>query len=103
MSVYQNTLGVVMTGDLGNTESTAAAPMIRSVIRDLKKWMADSGSEHRTLPLGYGAGKCGLILKTTFDYLAAGDSDGAIDFFCVSSTPLSRYHDRRNQAYPSLP
>lgn len=91
MSQYSNTLGlVVANGALSTIYSTSAAPMIKTVIRDVKRYMstAQSSVGQRPLPLGYSACNSRVILKTTFDYFSAGDKDQTVDFFCVSKHPL---------------
>lgn len=87
MSQYPNTLGlIVANGALSTIYSTAAAPMISTIIRDVKRYMATAReiAGQRQLPVGYSASTSRLILKTTFDYFTAGKEDETIDFFCVS-------------------
>lgn len=86
MSQYLNTLGVIVAnGALSTIYSTAAAPMISTVIRDVKRYMATARdvAGQRQLPVGYSGSTARLILKTTFDYFTAGKKDETIDFFCV--------------------
>lgn len=86
MSQYSNTLGlVVANGALSTIYSTAAAPMIKTVIRDVKRYMATAHDSvgQRRLPIGYSASNSRLILKSTFDYFTSGDIQEAVDFFCV--------------------
>lgn len=86
MSHYPNTLGaVVANGALSTIYSTSAAPMIKTVIRDVKRYMATAWASvgQRKLPLGYSASSTRLILKTTFDYFSAGTQGETVDFFCV--------------------
>lgn len=88
MSQYSNTLGlVVANGALSTIYSTAAAPMIKTVIRDVKSYMATAQDSvgQRQLPVGYSASNSRLILKSTFDYFTSGDKQEAVDFFCVRS------------------
>lgn len=90
MSQYANTLGlVVANGALSTIYSTAAAPMIKMVIRDVKRYMnvaQESGAGgQRRLPLGYSASNSRLILRTTFNYFTAGERSETVDFFCVRS------------------
>lgn len=86
MSQYANTLGlVVANGALSTIYSTAAAPMIKTVIRDVKKYMTTARESvgQRRLPVGYSASNSRLILKSTFDYFTSGHTEEAVDFFCV--------------------
>lgn len=88
MSQYANTLGmVVANGALSTIYSTAAAPMIKMVIRDVKQYMAaaQESAGQRQLPLGYSASNGRLILRTTFNYFTAGEAGETVDFFCVRS------------------
>ncbi|KAK7733133.1 hypothetical protein SLS53_008321 [Cytospora paraplurivora] len=88
MSQYSNTLGlIVANGALSTIYSTAAAPMISTIIRDVKRYMATARevAGQRQLPVGYSASTSRLILKTTFDYFTAGKEDETIDFFCYAN------------------
>lgn len=88
MSTYENTLGlIVANGALSTIYSTAVAPTIKTVIRDVKRYMATARETagQRQLPIGYSASNGRLILKTTFDYFTAGEQEETIDFFCVSA------------------
>lgn len=59
--------------------------MIKTVIRDVKRYMATvhKSSGQRQLPLGYSASNSRLILKSTFNYFTSGNKEEAVDFFCV--------------------
>lgn len=86
MSQYSNTLGIIVAnGAMSTIYSTALAPMIKTVVRDVKKYMATAKevTGQRELPIGYSASTGRLILKTTFDYFTAGKADETVDFFCV--------------------
>ncbi|KAF3765321.1 family 72 glycoside hydrolase [Cryphonectria parasitica EP155] len=88
MSQYSNTLGlIVANGALSTIYSTAAAPMIKTVIRDIKKYMSTAAKtlDQRQLPIGYSASNGRLILKTTFDYFTAGEQEETVDFFCYAN------------------
>lgn len=87
MAAYPNTLGVLVANEVINSHaSTAAAPFIRAVARDIKKYMAlaRETSEQRVLPVGYSAADVRMLTRSTFDYLTAGSRDESIDFYCVS-------------------
>lgn len=95
MSHYNNTLGVVVAnGALSTIYSTAAAPMIKTVIRDVKGYMttAQESLGQRRLPVGYSASNSRLMLKTTFDYFTAGGEGEGVDFFCVSTLTRTNLH-----------
>ncbi|PSR92038.1 Glucanosyltransferase-domain-containing protein [Coniella lustricola] len=88
MSQFSNTLGVIVAnGALSTIYSTSAAPMIKTVIRDIKRYMFTAAKtlDQRQLPVGYSASNGRLILKTTYDYFTAGPADEAIDFFCYAN------------------
>lgn len=86
MSQYPNTLGIIVAnGAMSTIYSTSLAPMIKTVIRDVKKYMATANdiTGQRQLPIGYSASSSRLILRTAFDYFTAGKEDETVDFFCV--------------------
>ncbi|KAK7729223.1 hypothetical protein SLS63_006355 [Diaporthe eres] len=86
MAVYRNTLGLLVASEVINSHaSTAAAPVIRAVTRDVKRYMALARevSEQRVLPVGYSAADVRMLTRLTFDYLTAGSRDESIDFYCV--------------------
>lgn len=96
MAAYPNTLGVLVASEVINSHaSTAAAPVIRAVTRDIKKYMAMARktSEQRVLPAGYSAADVRMVTRSTFDYLTAGSRDESIDFYCVS-----RHHECSSNA-----
>jgi 1,3-beta-glucanosyltransferase GAS5 len=89
MAEYRNTLGVIVAdGIINSSQSTAAAPVVKAVARDVKRYMsaAADATGQRRLPVGYSASTCRLVLKSSFDYLTAGEPEDSIDFFCVSLT-----------------
>ena len=86
MAAYPNTLGVLVANEVINSHaSTAAAPVIRAVTRDIKRYMAlaEEISEQRVLPAGYSAADVRMFTRSTFEYLTAGSQEEAIDFYCV--------------------
>lgn len=88
MSQYPNTLGlIVANGAISTIYSTAIAPMILNVIKDVKRYMKTAREVvgQRQLPIGYSASTSRLILKTTFDYFTAGKEDETVDFFCYAN------------------
>ncbi|ROV92208.1 hypothetical protein VMCG_09307 [Cytospora schulzeri] len=85
---YTNTLGlIVANGALSTIYSTAIAPIILNVIRDVKRYMKTAGEvvSQRQLPVGYSASTSRLILRTTFNYFTAGKEDETVDFFCYAN------------------
>ena len=87
MAAYSNTLGVIPANEVINSQpSTIAAPVVRAVTRDVKRYMALAHgiSGQRQLPVGYSSADVIMYLRQSFDYFTAGDPDEALDFFCVS-------------------
>ncbi|KAK2614752.1 hypothetical protein N8I77_001556 [Diaporthe amygdali] len=88
MATYSNTLGVLVANEVINDQaSTAAAPVIRAVTRDIKRYMtlAHEASEQRILPIGYSAADVRMYTRASFDYLTADSVDESIDFFCFNN------------------
>jgi hypothetical protein len=86
MAVFPNTLGFIAAGQVvNNTASLPAAPVIKTVVRDLKRYMQvqHKNSRQRVLPIGYDSA------RTTWDeaiskYLCSGDTSSSIDFWTAS-------------------
>jgi hypothetical protein len=92
MAQYANTIGIIVAnGAMSTIYSTSLAPMIKTVIRDVKKYMATAKeiTGQRQLPIGYSASTGRLILRTTFDYFTAGKEEETVDFFCVCHHPAA--------------
>lgn len=88
MAKYPNTLGLLAASNvINNPQSQSAAPVVRAVVRDLKRYMQlkNSASGQRILPIGYSAAAVQSLLGTTLKYLSLGDPRSSIDFFTVSS------------------
>ncbi|KAI1076462.1 glycolipid anchored surface protein [Whalleya microplaca] len=88
MAAYPNTLGVLVANEVINSiPSTAAAPVIRAVTRDVKKYMAVAAKAagQRILPVGVGSADVRSILKPQFDYFSAGRDEETIDFYAFNS------------------
>jgi hypothetical protein len=93
MAVFPNTLGVLVANHLiNNNRSEICAPVIRAVVRDLKKYMhlKQQAGGQRLLPIGFGAGEYEGDRKI-LNYLATGDKDSNVDFWtvCVYCPPLN--------------
>jgi hypothetical protein len=86
LAAFPNTLGVFAASEVVNNEATlVATPVIKAVVRDLKTYMGlrNEVAGQRVLPVGYsGAGTAQD--RIVFEYLTAGDREGAIDFWAVS-------------------
>jgi len=82
---FPNVLGVLVSEHLiNNLDSEKCAPVIRAVVRDLKKYMylKHLSCEQRTLPIGFGGGSYKYDRKV-LDYLSGGDEDSCVDFWTV--------------------
>lgn len=85
MASFPNLLGALVTDHLiNNTHSERCTPVIRAVVRDLKKYMALKYQMfgQRRLPLGFGGGSYKYDRKI-LDFLAAGDDEVRVDFWTV--------------------
>lgn len=86
MAQYPNTLGVLAGNSITNSRVTqGAAPVIKAVVRDLKKYMKiqHAASGQRILPIGYSAATINLLDMTLLKYLSLGESTSCIDFWAV--------------------
>lgn len=86
MAQYPNTLGLLAGVAIMNSKVTEkAAPVIKVVVRDLKKYMKlqNAASGQRIIPIGYAAATLEQLDTTTLEYLALGDSACSVDFWTV--------------------
>lgn len=94
MASYPNTLGFIIANEFINSlRVTSAAPFLRALTRDVKKYMALAARQgQRIIPVGVSAADISYLLKTQFDYFSAGSDEEAIDFFAVCPrAPRCRY------------
>lgn len=87
MAQYPNTLGMLAGNEVINGQSSLkCAPVIRAVIRDLKRYMKlrNEANGQRILPIGYTHADVGLMDTTVLDFLSQGDPASSIDFWTVS-------------------
>ena len=95
MAKHPNTLGFIIADQvINNVDSTMAAPTIRAVVRDVKKYMklAAVTKGQSEIPVGITTSDLDSILKPQFDYFVGGDGEEeAIDFFCVSEINVSSH------------
>lgn len=92
MAAYPNTLGLFVASNLVNDkDSEKAVPVIKAVVRDVKKYMKlrNETSNQRILPLSYDAATVDDRDTTILSYLSLGDPASAIDFWTVSLTLIS--------------
>lgn len=84
MAQYPNTLGILAgVAIMNNKPSEKATPVIKAVVRDLKKYMKlkSDASGQRILPVGYTAATVEQLDTTALDYLSLGDPASSIDFW----------------------
>ncbi|RYP64240.1 hypothetical protein DL771_008864 [Monosporascus sp. 5C6A] len=84
MAAYRNTLGVIVANEVINSvPATVAAPVIRAVTRDVKRYMALAAevAGQRVLPVGISSAQFMSILEPQFVYFSAGREEETIDFF----------------------
>ncbi|KAH0402784.1 glycolipid anchored surface protein GAS1, partial [Aureobasidium melanogenum] len=87
MARYTNTLGIVAANSVVNhRDSLHATPVLKAVVRDLKKYLNFSNRSKgtRVLPVGYSPSSAVHINHSGFlDYLYFGDEENAIDFLAL--------------------
>ncbi|KAK8855094.1 Glucanosyltransferase-domain-containing protein [Apiospora arundinis] len=91
MAVYPNTLGVVAANEvLQHAGHTVGAPVIRALVRDVKRYMAlhvaeagasAAGEPYRVLPVGVISNGMSSIFYNEFRYFTGGNPEEAVDFF----------------------
>jgi hypothetical protein len=82
---FPNALGVLIAEHLiNNSDSEKCAPVIRAVVRDLKRYMQLKHrlSGQRPLPVGFGGGSYKYDRKIV-NYMTVGDSNSCVDFWTV--------------------
>jgi hypothetical protein len=88
MASFSNTLGLFAGNGLINNDATMrVAPVLKAVVRDLKKYMKlrNEADGQRELPIGCSAASSGARDKEVLDYLTAGNDGSSIDFWAVST------------------
>jgi hypothetical protein len=86
MARFPNSLGILIANNLiNNIRSEICAPVIRAVVRDLKKYMKlkHQAAGQRILPVGFGGSQYDGDVKV-LNYLTAGDESSSIDLWTVS-------------------
>lgn len=87
MAQYPNTLGLLAGNSVINSPSTqGAAPVIKAVVRDLKRYMKmqNEANGQRIIPVGYTAATVDQLDTTVLNFLSLGDPASSIDFWTVS-------------------
>lgn len=86
MARYPNSLGLLAGSQVVNNKATvSSAPVVKAVVRDLKRYMKLKSEVYsqRILPIGYNAATTNDRDKTILDYLSLGDSASSIGFWTV--------------------
>ncbi|KAF2997648.1 hypothetical protein E8E13_005309 [Curvularia kusanoi] len=105
MAQYPNTLGVLAGNSITNSPRTrGAAPVIKAVVRDLKKYMKiqHAASGQRILPIGYSAAAVDLLDMTLLKYLSLGRSTSCIDFWACNCYMWAGESNLQMSGYESL-
>ncbi|KAJ4324712.1 hypothetical protein N0V94_001109 [Neodidymelliopsis sp. IMI 364377] len=93
MSKYPNTLGLLAANEtVNNKDSEKAIPVVKAVVRDLKRYMGmkHEVSGQRVIPIGYNAAANDGRENAVLDYLSLGDAASTIDFWTVSTISSSK-------------
>jgi hypothetical protein len=86
MANFPNTLGILAASVVVNdTASLPATPVIRAVVRDLKKYMQlqHRNSQQRVVPIGYESANT-VWDRSILEYLCSGNRSSSIDFWTAS-------------------
>ncbi|XPS73877.1 hypothetical protein M3J09_006010 [Ascochyta lentis] len=105
MAQYPNTLGLLVASNLVNGRSSEkATPVVKAVVRDLKRYMklAKESSGQRILPIGYDAATTDDRDKTILDYLSLGDPASSIDFWTCTCYSWAGQSDMLASGYEAL-
>lgn len=87
LAEYPNTLGIIAADQVVNDDkSLNAAPVIKAVVADLKRYMKlqNEINQQRILPAAYDAMSYSSRDMILLDYLTTGDLSSCIDFWSVS-------------------
>lgn len=89
MAAYSNTLAITVANGLVNgRDHLNVTPVLKAVIRDLKRHLARSSETTgtRTIPVGYSSACVPPINLTPgfIEYLYSGDKETTVDFWAVS-------------------
>ncbi|KAH0363540.1 glycolipid anchored surface protein GAS1, partial [Aureobasidium melanogenum] len=89
MAGYANTLGIVATYHMVRfRDSLHAFPVLKAVVRDLKRFLLSNNTRKgtRVLPVGYLQPTAVHIKRSEFlEYLYLGDQESAIDFLAATT------------------
>lgn len=87
LAMYPNCLGVLAGHEIiNNQRSLKAVPVVRAVVRDLKRYLRlkHDLNGQRVLPVGYSTADVRNLEPFIRDYLSAGEELSKIDFWAVS-------------------
>ncbi|KAF3070614.1 1,3-beta-glucanosyltransferase GAS1 [Daldinia childiae] len=84
LASYPNLLGFAIPNDLLRVlERTVAAPIIRAMVRDIRRYLSLLAVKRnqRIVPVGIFSLDMSLPLKDQFEYCCSGDDNETVDFF----------------------
>ncbi|KAI1454764.1 glycoside hydrolase family 72 protein [Annulohypoxylon moriforme] len=94
MTKYPNTLGLVVScRAIAGPTDTSVAPILRAIVRDVKKYirLASKKKNWRALPVGISAPDLKPSLKLQYEYFVSGPEKDAVDFFGFNDfTPVGQ-------------
>ncbi|KAJ8117361.1 hypothetical protein OPT61_g1428 [Boeremia exigua] len=105
MAPYPNTLGILAGVGIVNSKSTEkAVPVIKAVVRDLKRYMGlqNAIGGQRILPVGYSAATVEQLDTTSLDYLSLGDPASSIDFWTCNCYSWAGQSNMQVSGYEAL-
>ncbi|KAI0837435.1 glycoside hydrolase family 72 protein [Hypoxylon sp. FL0890] len=105
MARYSNTLGLVVSYEfIKDATLTVMAPLIRSVVRDVKRYMrlVSTKRTQRVLPVGIIASDIQDVLKPQFDYFAAEPDSEALDFFAFNNFSWAGISSMKASGYEGM-
>lgn len=92
MAGYVNTLAIIAANSLvNNHDSLRVTPVLKAVVRDLKRFLVLNSNNKgtRTLPVGYSPSLAEHINRQSgfLEYLCFGEKESTIDFLAASHHP----------------
>ncbi|KAG8626657.1 hypothetical protein KVT40_005602 [Elsinoe batatas] len=105
MAPYPNTLGALVGSELINSDDTIrCAPVIKAVVRDLKRYqkLRKEKKGQRVLPLGYDAAATGERGMAVLRFLLSGGQEGRLDFWTCKGYGWANHPDKEWEGYREL-
>ncbi|KAI0884929.1 glycoside hydrolase family 72 protein [Annulohypoxylon maeteangense] len=105
MTKYPNTLGLVLSCEfINDVYRTVLAPMLRAVVRDVKKYIRLIARKKnvRALPVGIFAPDEPSLLKPHYEYFVSGPEKEAIDFLGFNEFSRPRESPLHESSYDDI-